>query len=128
MLVNMGGPESPEELKTFLSRMFKDPAILPYRKPVRHLLSFIISRSRYKNPGKKYELIGGTPLVQSTIKTSRALQAVLGTSFAVNMHFPIPHLTSATLYMILKRGSARYWRFRFILSQVYDHFKCKSRY
>jgi ferrochelatase len=87
LLVNMGGPESPEELKKFLSRMFKDPAILPFSKPVRHLLAFIISRSRYRKSWKKYELIGGTPLVKSTFKTARALQSILGELFEVKYAF-----------------------------------------
>jgi ferrochelatase len=87
LLVNMGGPESPEELKKFLSRMFRDPAILPFSKPIRHLLAFIISRSRYRKSWKKYELIGGTPLVKSTIKTTRALQSILGESFDVKYAF-----------------------------------------
>lgn len=86
-MVNMGGPDSPGELKMFLSRMFKDPAILPYSKPVRHLLSYIISRSRYKKSWKKYQMIGGTPLVRSTCHTARALQALLGTSYAVKYAF-----------------------------------------
>jgi len=105
MLVNMGGPESPEELKRFLSRMFKDPAILPYRKPLRHLLSFIISRSRYKKSWKKYQLIGGTPLVQSTYHTTRALQAVLGTTFAVKYAFSYssPDISN-TLHDFKKEG------------------------
>jgi protoporphyrin/coproporphyrin ferrochelatase len=87
MLVNMGGPESPEELKIFLSRMFKDPRILPYRKPVRNLLSFIISNARYRKSWKKYELIGGTPLVESTRKTAAALQSVLGGTYSVKYAF-----------------------------------------
>ncbi len=87
LLVNMGGPESPEELKIFLSRMFKDPAILPFGKVVRHLLSFVISRSRYKKSWKKYQLIGGTPLVVSTIQTADALQVALGESYTVKYAF-----------------------------------------
>ena len=87
LLVNMGGPESPEELKIFLSRMFKDPAILPYGKVVRHLLSFVISRSRYKKSWKKYQIIGGTPLVASTTKTANALQLALGESYSVRYAF-----------------------------------------
>lgn len=87
MLVNMGGPNSPEELKKFLSRMFKDPAILPYGKLVRNILSFIISRSRYHKSWKKYQLIGGTPLIGSTIKTANALQLVLGETFVVKYAF-----------------------------------------
>ena len=87
MLVNMGGPESPEELKMFLSRMFKDPYILPYGKPVRNLLSFIISRARYRKSWKKYEMIGGTPLVRSTQKTATSLQSLLGNAFTVKFAF-----------------------------------------
>jgi len=87
LLVNMGGPESPEELKIFLSRMFKDPAILPYGKVTRNLLSFLISRSRYKKSWKKYQLIGGTPLVASTIQTVEALQVALGDSYSVRYAF-----------------------------------------
>ena len=87
LLVNMGGPESPEELKIFLSRMFRDPAILPYGKVTRYFLSFVISRSRYKKSWKKYQLIGGTPLVASTIQTVEALQGALGESFSVRHAF-----------------------------------------
>lgn len=87
LLVNMGGPASPEELKNFLSRMFKDPAILPFGKPFRYLLSFIISRTRYKKSWEKYVLIGGTPLVKSTVETSRELQQVLGETFKVKYAF-----------------------------------------
>jgi ferrochelatase len=87
MLVNMGGPESPEELKIFLSRMFKDPAILPFGKVARNLLSFIISRSRYKKSWKKYELIGGTPLVRCTRRTAEAVQSVLGEAWTVKYAF-----------------------------------------
>lgn len=87
MLVNMGGPESPEELKTFLSRMFRDPFILPFRKPFRNLLAFVISRTRYRKSWKKYELIGGTPLVKSTRKTAGSLQALLGEGYSVKIAF-----------------------------------------
>ncbi len=87
LLVNMGGPVSPEELKKFLSRMFKDPAILPFQKPIRNILSFIISRTRYKKSWEKYQLIGGTPLVSSTAKTALELQHLLGNTFLVKYAF-----------------------------------------
>jgi len=87
LLVNMGGPESPEELRIFLSRMFKDPFILPYGKPVRNLLAFIISSLRYKKSWKKYELIGGTPLIRSTARTAESLQVALDKDFLVRYAF-----------------------------------------
>ena len=87
LLVNMGGANSPEELKIFLARMFKDPFILPFGKMGRSLLSFIISNTRYKKSWKKYELIGGTPIIKATEKTVEKLQLSLGSQYRVQMAF-----------------------------------------
>ncbi len=83
----MGGANSPKELKVFLVRMFKDPFILPFGKLGRSLLSFIISNTRYKKSWKKYELIGGSPIIKATEKTVEELQKVLGSEYAVKMAF-----------------------------------------
>ena len=87
LLVNMGGPGSLKEMKIFLARMFKDPFILPYGKITRNLLSFIISNSRYRKSWKKYELIGGTPIISATNKTVHSLQDKLGNRYKVRMAF-----------------------------------------
>lgn len=87
MLVNMGGPESPAELKVFLSRMFRDPFILPFGRVARSMFSFLISNTRYRTSWKKYELIGGTPLVRSTRATAAALQESLGNKWRVKFAF-----------------------------------------
>ena len=87
LLVNMGGPESLKEVKGFLAKMFKDPFILPFPTPVRNLLSFIISTTRYKKSWKKYELIGGTPIIRATQKTVRGLQDKLRDKYKVKMAF-----------------------------------------
>ena len=105
MLVNMGGPDSPEELRIFLSRMFNDPCILPYGKPVRKLLSYIISCARYRQSWKKYQLIGGTPLVESTRKMASVLQTSLGNTFVVKFAFSYsPPDIKQTLYAFRKEG------------------------
>ena len=83
LLVNMGGADSPEELKTFLRYMFRDPFIIPYGKFFRNILSFIISRSRYKKSWKKYELIGGSPVISASLQTGTTLQKKLGDSYLV---------------------------------------------
>ncbi len=83
----MGGPESPEELKKFLSRMFRDPRILPFSKPVRNILSLIISNARYRKSWKKYELIGGTPLIKATQRTAEEVQLELGEDWIVRYAF-----------------------------------------
>ncbi|MCX6230089.1 MAG: ferrochelatase [Bacteroidetes bacterium] len=87
LLVNMGGASSPKELKVFLARMFKDPYILPFGAFGRNFLSFIISNTRYKSSWKKYELIGGSPIIESTKKTVISLQNELGDDYVVKMAF-----------------------------------------
>jgi len=87
LLVNMGGANSPSELKIFLARMFKDPFILPLGKLGRNILSFLISNTRYKKSWKKYELIGGSPIIEATHKTMKALQNRMGDDYNVKMAF-----------------------------------------
>lgn len=87
LIVNMGGAESPAEMKKFLSRMFMDPCILPFRKPGRFLLSFIISNSRYKKSWKKYQLIGGTPIIKDTKQLCCRLVNELGENYSVKFGF-----------------------------------------
>lgn len=87
LLVNMGGARSPVEMKAFLACMFRDPRILPFGKVFRNILSFIISNARYKSSWKKYELIGGTPIIEATRATMIALREELNHSCSVKMAF-----------------------------------------
>jgi len=87
LLVNMGGATSEKEMKVFLSNMFRDPRILPFRKIFRNILSFMISNLRYKKSWKKYELIGGTPIIQATEKSLHSLQTELKKDYSVKMAF-----------------------------------------
>lgn len=105
LLVNMGGAESPKEMKTFLSRMFKDPNILPFGNFGRNLLGFIISTTRYKKSWKKYQSIGGTPIIKATKKTKQLLQNSLGSNYLVEMAFSYSHpLISESLYNIINKN------------------------
>jgi ferrochelatase len=87
LLVNMGGANSPGALKVFLARMFKDPYILPFGAFGRNFLSYIISNTRYRSSWKKYELIGGSPIIESTNNTVISLQNELGEDYVVKMAF-----------------------------------------
>ena len=62
LLINMGGPESPAEVKKFLRLMFLDKHIIPAPYLIRNLLSLYISSSRYKKSWSRYKLIDGTPI------------------------------------------------------------------
>ncbi len=87
LLINMGGANSSQELKAFLARMFKDPFILPFGKLGRSLLSFIISNTRYRKSWKKYLAIGGSPIIDATEQTQKALQEKLGENYLVDIAF-----------------------------------------
>lgn len=84
LLVNMGSPSSQKEMKQFLFNMFSDVAILPFPAIPRNLLAFIISNIRYRSSWKKYELIGGSPLIESMSSISASLAKELGTDYQVS--------------------------------------------
>lgn len=87
LLINMGGPLSLRELKQFLTNMFMDPCILPLIKPLRYLLSKIISNARYKKSWEKYKMIGGTPIISSTEKIAKRLGNRLNSQYSVRTAF-----------------------------------------
>jgi ferrochelatase len=67
--------------------MFNDPFILPFSKPVRWIIAQIISHTRYRKSWKKYQIIGGTPIIKATKKTVQRLQEKLGDNYKVTMAF-----------------------------------------
>jgi protoporphyrin/coproporphyrin ferrochelatase len=83
LLINMGGPGNPQELKGFLKLMFLDKHIIAAPFPVRKMLSILISNTRYRKSWKKYEIIGGTPLKHDTEMLCALLSSELGESFLV---------------------------------------------
>lgn len=83
LLANMGAPTSEKEMKIFLSRMFRDKAIIYASLPVRLLLSFFISNSRYKSSWKKYLQIGGSPLQSSMNKMKAGIENLLPDEYLV---------------------------------------------
>lgn len=87
MLVNMGAPDSEKEMKSFLKRMFSDKAIMYAPAIVRFVFSNIISRVRYKSSWKKYESIGGSPLLQSMEAYRSMLQNQLNDKYIVRSDY-----------------------------------------
>jgi ferrochelatase len=78
VLLNLGGPDSPEAVRPFLFNLFNDPAIIETPQPVRWLLAQIISRRRASYARRTYARIGGaSPLLKNTEAQARALQDAL---------------------------------------------------
>jgi ferrochelatase len=67
LLLNMGGPSSPDEVKLFLHNMFNDRRIIHAPKPIRWLISKIIIKKRLKEAVSNYEKLGGiSPIIGHT--------------------------------------------------------------
>lgn len=102
LLANMGAPDSEQEMRVFLKRMFKDKAILFAPALVRAFVSTIISTMRYKSSWKKYLQIGGSPLQQSMDKIAEDLQHMVGSGYIVSSVYsysePFIHNKIAELY------------------------------
>src|SRR5262249_29863192 len=79
LLLNLGGPETLDDVRPFLFNLFSDPDIirLPFRfmqKPI----AWLIASRRHKKSGGYYSLIGGgSPLRKITDEQAEALESAL---------------------------------------------------
>jgi ferrochelatase len=79
VLMNLGGPDSPQAVRPFLYNLFSDPAIITLPGIFRYPLAWLIARRRSAVAGEIYAHLGGaSPLLANTEAQARALEAVLG--------------------------------------------------
>lgn len=79
VLFNLGGPDSPAAVRSFLFNLFNDPAILRLPGIARWLLAQLISRRRAKVAAEIYAELGGkSPLLDETRAQAAALETALG--------------------------------------------------
>jgi ferrochelatase len=78
VLFNLGGPDSPEAVRPFLTNLFRDPAIIGLPAILRHPLAAMIAGRREKAAQANYRLMGGaSPLLPETEAQAKALEAQL---------------------------------------------------
>jgi ferrochelatase len=78
LLVQLGGPESREELKPFLYELFVDPEILGIRfAPLRKLVAWAIATLRAPKSAETYERIGWSPIRRWSEAQARLLEEAL---------------------------------------------------
>lgn len=98
LLLNLGGPDTLDDVQPFLYNLFADPDIIrlpPYAKFLQPILAWVISTLRAPKSAEGYEAIGGgSPLRRITEEQAAALQA--------SMH--AKGLTQASVYV-----GMRYW-------------------
>ena len=83
VLMNLGAPESLDDVKPFLRNLFNDPDIidLPMGKILRPILAWNITRKRLPESTQIYEKIGGgSPLRELSQKQADALESILSES------------------------------------------------
>lgn len=78
ILMNLGGPDSPEAVEPFLFNLFNDPAIIRLPGLLRWLIARLISKRRAPIAQEIYKHIGGrSPIVPETEAQRAALEAEL---------------------------------------------------
>jgi len=104
ILVNLGGPDSLDEVKPFLYNLFSDPDIFPLpsllQKP-----AFLISNLRAPKSAEYYRKIGGkSPILEETLKQAEALRKELGDEYYVTvaMRYSKPFIGDAVKEVISK--------------------------
>jgi protoporphyrin/coproporphyrin ferrochelatase len=79
VLMNLGGPDTPQAVRPFLVNLFSDPAIIDLPAVLRWPLARLIAQRRAKVARDIYDhLGGGSPLLANTEAQARALEAMLG--------------------------------------------------
>jgi ferrochelatase len=96
VLMNLGGPDSLEAVRPFLSNLFSDPAIIRLPALLRLPLARLISWRRAEVARDIYERLGGgSPLLGNTEAQARALEAELGPGHRCFVAMRYWHPTSA---------------------------------
>ena len=79
VLMNLGGPDSPQAVRPFLYNLFSDPAIVRLPAYLRLPLAWLIARQRTKVAAEIFGHLGGaSPLLANTQAQAQALEAALG--------------------------------------------------
>jgi len=82
VLMNLGGPDSPEAVRPFLYNLFSDRAIIGLPTVLRVPLAWLIAARRTVAARAIYAQIGGSsPLLANTKAQARALEAELGAEY-----------------------------------------------
>jgi len=78
VLFNLGGPDGPEAVESFLRNLFTDPAIISLPRILRMPLGRFIAKRRAPVAREIYAKIGGrSPILEETQAQARALERVL---------------------------------------------------
>jgi protoporphyrin/coproporphyrin ferrochelatase len=119
VLMNLGGPDSPDSVRSFLYNLFSDPAIIRLPAGLRLPLAWLIAMRRAHIARAIYAQLGGSsPLLANTEAQARALEGELGAGYRcfIAMRYWHP-LTAAAV------GAVKTWRpDQIVLLPLYPQF------
>jgi len=91
LLMNMGGPNSLDEVEVFLRNMFNDKHVINAPKPIRKIISKLITWQRKDEAKANYVRIGGrSPIQDYTKKLIKALESKVDASVHMVMRYTPP--------------------------------------
>jgi len=104
LLLNMGGPNTIEEVELFLRNMFADKNILTMNPYMREFVANIIISKRLEDVKENYRLLGGkSPLPDLTDKLIANLKTKLDMPIYAAMRY-VPPFADRALYLCQKEG------------------------
>ncbi len=105
VLLNLGAPQSREDVPGYIRRLLSDADVMPLPWPVRGLVAGMIARRRSEAVAEHYRAIGGrSPLHAQTLGQAQALGAALGPGYAVR--FAMRHSAPGALEALSHLASA----------------------
>jgi len=91
LLMNMGGPSNLDEVELFLSNMFNDKHIIGAPKPIRNIISKLITWTRKEEAKSNYARIGGrSPILGYTKEFISALESQVDATVHMVMRYTPP--------------------------------------
>ncbi|WP_299548024.1 ferrochelatase [uncultured Helicobacter sp.] len=119
VLLNMGGPNSLFEVKTFLKNMFNDPYILPIKNSfLRAMVGGFIVNKRLEEAQSNYQKIGGkSPLVGHTLALCETLNTLKSEYYFTYAMRYTPPFADAVVHDLKARGIKEV-----VLFSMYPHF------
>jgi ferrochelatase len=125
VLLQMGGPNSLNEIRDFLLNLFRDPYLIQlpfYLRPFQSMLAKFISNKRQKKVAPQYEIIGGkSPILENTTEFASQLHSIFEKKYhpvdiAVVMRYSSPRSIDS-IKILKKRGIDKV-----ILFPLYPHY------
>lgn len=106
ILLNMGGPNSLDEVSVFLKNMFADPCILSVKNSLmRAMLGSMIVNSRIEKSKNIYKKLGGfSPITATTFALTQKLQARNSEVFYTYAMRYVPPFAKNVLHEIRSKG------------------------